>query len=235
MSRKIGKDSARDPQRFLIVRHGESVANLNGTLAGRIDPTPLTSRGRAAARGLAEVLANFKPELILVSPLLRCRETIENAGIRDYRIEERLIEMDYGRWSGRKLARLSKDSKWPQIQKEPQTFTFPGGESFSDAWDRLRDLKAEINQRRERHIALISHGDISRMMITALLGRPLQSFQRILIEPASHSLLIEDPNSDGAHGATVGYLNRVPGSEAKSPSPGRRTTPARHGYMPGGE
>lgn len=236
MARFVAKAlSASEPQRFLIIRHGESVANVNGTLAGRIDPTPLTSQGRTAARGLAAVLRDFDPELILVSPLLRCRQTIENAGIREYTIEERLIEMDYGKWSGKSLDRLRKEPEWTRIQKNPETFTFPGGESFEEAWERLGSLKSEINERPERRIALVSHGDISRMIITGLLGRPLQSFQRILIEPASHSLLIEDPSSDGIHGATVSYLNRIPGKADFARSKTGMTVPSRSGYTPGGE
>lgn len=226
-SRNTRKSTKREPQRFLIVRHGESVANVDSILAGRIDPTPLTHKGKSDAAALAPVLRQFEPDLVLVSPLLRCRQTAELSYGHDYVIDERLVEMDYGRWTGKSLASLRKRPEWGSIQEGPASFTFPSGESFATAWRRLENLRQELVERQASRIALFSHGDISRMMITLLLERPLDSFQRILIEPASHSLLVAEAGELDPLGATVGYLNRLPSTTEVKALRGR--------YTPGGE
>ena len=194
------------------MRHAESVANVSGILAGRTDPTPLTAKGRGAARALAPVVASFDPEVSLVSPLLRCRQTSELAGRGDVSIDERLIEMDYGRWSGKSLKALSRRQEWSHIQSNPEAFTFPQGESFQSASSRLLDLTEDLLQRKEERFLLVSHGDICRILINNLLGRTLNAFQHILIEPASHSLLVvsKENNDREIKPATIGYLNRLP-------------------------
>ena len=66
--------------KLLIVRH--AAAAPAGTSGIADEDRPLTARGRKrfkkAARGLAEIMPT--PDLLLVSPLLRARETAEIAG-----------------------------------------------------------------------------------------------------------------------------------------------------------
>ena len=192
-------------KRFLIVRHAESTANTEGILAGRIDPTALTASGRDAAAKLNTVIAEFNPEIAKVSPMLRCRQTIEIAGLLDYLLDDRLIEMDYGSWSGRSLKSLSRKREWREIQERPDNFTFPRGESFAQAWDRIGELLGDLDVSANEKFLLVTHGDISRMIIARLLGFPLNDFQRFMIQPGSHSLI----SSNGRDKTTVGYLNRI--------------------------
>lgn len=192
-------------KKFLILRHAESTANVSGVLAGRIDPTALTEKGLETAVGLRGVVENFRPDLTRVSPMLRCRQTIESAAGNGYELDDRLIEMDYGSWSGRSLKSLARKPEWRKIQTSPDNFTFPRGESFVEAWHRIGDLLGEIQATDFERLLLVTHGDISRMIITHLLGEPLNNFQRFMIEPGSHSLLITTPGSN----TSVGYLNRI--------------------------
>lgn len=213
-------------QKFLIVRHAESTANVKGLLAGRIDPTRLTAKGRRAAQELQHTIEAFEADGIYVSPMLRCRETIEFAGVSNFGIDERLIEMDYGRWNGEPLRSLSKRREWKSIQKDPENFAFPRGESFLDAWNRISDFLIEIESGPLKNILVVTHGDISRMLITQLLDKELNSFQRILIEPASHSLLIKGERGE----ATIGYMNRV-----NAQTPQSRPSQKQLSYQLGGE
>ena len=206
--RRLKKDSLREPRqmkKFLIVRHAESSANTKGILAGRIDPTTLTASGRKTAEKLNMVLANFNPEITKVSPMLRCRQTIESAGLLEYHLDDRLIEMDYGSWSGRSLKSLSRKREWREIQERPEDFTFPSGESFAEAWNRIKELLGDLDASTYEKFLLVTHGDISKMIIAQLLGYRLNEFQRFMVEPGSHSLIM----SNGRDKTTVGYLNRI--------------------------
>ena len=62
---------------LILVRHGESTGNAEGRLLGRID-SPLTERGSAQARSLADAVAGATR--LISSPLARARDTAEALG-----------------------------------------------------------------------------------------------------------------------------------------------------------
>jgi broad specificity phosphatase PhoE len=205
-SRDVKATSRSMSRSLLIIRHTESSANLKGMLAGRIDPTPLTKKGKASATALTSTINEFDPEITLVSPMMRCRETIAHAGRADFVLDDRLIEMDYGSWSGLRLSDLARRREWRSIQEDPENFTFPRGESFLEAWDRIADLLNDLKNGNHQRILLVSHGDIIRMIISQLIARDLNYFQKILIEPGSHSLI----KTESTALATIAYINRIP-------------------------
>ena len=63
---------------FVFLRHGESVGNAESRWQGQSD-YPLTEKGRAQARALAErwKFENVKFNLAISSPLIRAKETAE--------------------------------------------------------------------------------------------------------------------------------------------------------------
>ena len=64
---------------FTFLRHGESVGNAESRWQGQSD-YPLTTKGRAQARALAErwKAETIRFDLAIASPLGRARETAEN-------------------------------------------------------------------------------------------------------------------------------------------------------------
>ena len=68
------------------------------------------------------------------SPLLRCRSTLEPLaaalGLEPV-VDDRLIEVDYGQWTGRKLADLVKEPLWAVVQQQPSAAVFPEGEGLA--------------------------------------------------------------------------------------------------------
>ena len=59
-----------------VVRHGESVFNIEGRYGGFID-TPLTLKGLGQAKQLAKKLNDINFEIIITSSLMRARQTAE--------------------------------------------------------------------------------------------------------------------------------------------------------------
>src|SRR5512146_3102722 len=70
--------SDRPSFQITFLRHGESVGNVESRWQGRSE-YPLTEKGRAQARALAErwVAEGVKFDLAIASPLGRARETAE--------------------------------------------------------------------------------------------------------------------------------------------------------------
>jgi len=178
--------------RIYLIRHGHSTANAKSILAGRDPKVSLTPNGTAQAESLAQSLAAISFAKIYSSPLPRCLETV--APIVRARANAKVeklpgvIEMDYGKWSGKKLKALSKLSLWKTIQNRPSLVRFPDGESFLEMSDRAFSAVrgAAIGG---KNILICSHGDVIKSIISSALGSNFDNFQRISVDPASISII----------------------------------------------
>lgn len=173
-----------------LIRHGENDW-IGKRLPGWTPGLHLNDRGRAQARRLAELLAEVRLEAIYSSPLERARETAAPlARSKGLRVRRRagLAEMRVGSWQGQALRSLRRRKLWPVIQFAPSLARFPQGESFVEAQARiageLQALRA-LHPRRGAAIACFSHGDIIKLAVAHVLGLPLDLFQRIVVAPAS--------------------------------------------------
>lgn len=122
---------------LLLVRHGRTVDNAHGRLLGRSDPE-LDELGRrqAAALGAAIASGRFGPIAAVVSsPLRRARQTADAVGL-PVRVDDRLIELDYGEWEGTPVADVAPET-WSTWQADT-AFRPPGGESLADLGARVR-------------------------------------------------------------------------------------------------
>lgn len=89
--------------KFLMIRHGQSVANENGIFAGHTD-AHLTELGELQARKTAEYIkGHYKVDKIFASPLQRAKRTAEISGeLLGLQTETRpeLAEIFAGKWEG---------------------------------------------------------------------------------------------------------------------------------------
>lgn len=175
------------PQIYLL-RHAESEANAKGILAGRDYSVNLTAKGFKDSRKIKSRLSKIDFTRVYSSPITRCVQTVTPYLDSNPRIEitltESLIEMDYGNWSGNKLAALSKKKEWSLIQNRPGEFTFPNGESFQEMRRRVRSFLNSLIET-DGPILIVSHGDIIKMALTITLDLPLNKFQNFVVTPAS--------------------------------------------------
>jgi probable phosphoglycerate mutase len=179
------------PQIYLL-RHAESEANARGVLAGRDYSVNLTSKGFKDSRKIKSRLAKIEFTRVYSSPITRCVQTItpflDSYPRIDVTLTESVIDLEYGIWSGKKLAALSKKKEWSLIQNRPAEFTFPNGESFQEMRRRVKSfLNSMIDT--DGPILIVSHGDIIKMALTITLDLPLNKFQNFVIAPASISII----------------------------------------------
>lgn len=182
----------------LLIRHAHSQANGSGILSGRAEGVHLSPEGRKQALRLAKRLGDVPVKILLSSPLIRCEETISPWLKKNMKTNPKLAlrtdpdlsEVDYGDWTGRKLRSLSKDPLWKSVQDSPSEVTFPKGESIISMQTRaMRALHRALESRGKGHILLVSHGDVLKSMIASALNMHLDEFQRIVVDPASISIL----------------------------------------------
>lgn len=181
----------------LLVRHGRTSANGAGVLAGWTEGVSLDDFGRKQVTALAARLAGVPLACVVSSPLQRCQETTElllagRDGVERHD-DERVGEVRYGDWSGQELKKLAKDPLWKVVQSHPSAMTFPGegGEAMSDMASRavqaVRDWNARLGD--DAVYVVVSHGDVIKAVLADALGLHLDQFQRIVVDPASVSVV----------------------------------------------
>ncbi|HVA52067.1 MAG TPA: histidine phosphatase family protein [Acidimicrobiales bacterium] len=179
---------------ILLVRHG-TTATTGSILPGRAPGLHLSEMGLAQAGELAERIKEMprKPTAVFTSPLERARETalpIAKALRLRPLIERGLLECDFGSWTGKKLAMLSRRAEWRAVQNTPSTFRFPEGESFSEMQQRIwAALERLAKRHRNRTLVVVSHADPIKAAVTYAQGVPLDLFQRTVISPCSLSAI----------------------------------------------
>jgi broad specificity phosphatase PhoE len=141
--------------KIILVRHGETEANLRGCFADS-DDIPLTEAGRIQSRELALRLSReFRPEVLVSSTFLRARQTSEiiadMLGIASGAIPG-IQERNFGCLKGQPYERLGvRDPQW-----SPE-----GGESLDDV---RRRATAAIESLRDQYpreeIVVVTHGAV---------------------------------------------------------------------------
>jgi probable phosphomutase (TIGR03848 family) len=184
----------------LLIRHGRTSANTAGILAGRTSGMVLDEVGHQQAAEVAARVAGVPLRTVLTSPLRRCRQTAlalvaNRADACPIQVEPGLVECGYGEWTGKSLRELSKDKLWRAVQQQPSAVRFPGGESMSEMSARavgaIRSWDARMGTEHgsEAVWAAVSHGDPIKAILADALGMHLDSFQRIVVDPASISII----------------------------------------------
>ena len=149
---------------------------------------------------LAEAAAGYPGKgvaAVYASPMERARETaspIARALGLKVRAARGLNECQFGSWTGRRLGDLAKLKAWATVQGQPSTFRFPGGESFAEMQARITGQVVELVALHPgRTIVCVSHADPIKAALASALGTPLDLFQRIVVGPASVSMVLYTP------------------------------------------
>ena len=179
---------------IILVRHGHT-PTTGKILPGRAKGLHLSELGKEQASKVATNLSMLENvTAVYASPMERTLETakpIASAfGLKVQR-NRGLIEADFGKWTGRKLSDLRKLSDWEIVQKNPSLFRFPDGESFIEIQSRMVETITRISDKHRGEIVIaVSHADTIKAFLTAMLGTPLDLFQRLHISPCSVSPVI---------------------------------------------
>jgi probable phosphomutase (TIGR03848 family) len=184
--------------RIVLLRHAHSVANEKNLLAGRTAGISLSKTGKEQAKDLINRLGNIHFDEVAISPLQRCRETIDpwlhTTGTKSrIVVDDSISEVDYGNWSGKTLASLRRKAQWKVVQDFPSQMTFPEGESLLEMQGRALSGFYRLNAVKGKGPRLlVSHGDVIKSIVAHCLGMHLDQFQRLVIEPASLTIIDTD-------------------------------------------
>jgi 2,3-bisphosphoglycerate-dependent phosphoglycerate mutase len=161
---------------LLMIRHGESEADLLGVHEGRAD-FPLTEHGRQQARLLAKYLKeHFPPDVILASPLKRANGTAEI--LREKVNCPLVIEADLMEYNNGVLAGMSREEaalKYPEPKNgRPIHIPIENGESELAFRFRAEHILHKIlhEYKEYNRVAIVSHGGMISNLLKSFLKMP---------------------------------------------------------------
>lgn len=163
---------------LVLVRHGQSLWNLQNRFTGWVD-VPLTAKGREEAKNGGQKIAKYKFDVAYTSGLARAQDTLalilETIGQKDCPIirDKALNERDYGDLAGLNKAETAKRHGEEMVKIWRRSFDVapPNGESLKMTaartlpfFDRaiMGDLKQGLN------VLVVAHGNSNRSIVMEL-------------------------------------------------------------------
>ncbi|HEX3580306.1 MAG TPA: histidine phosphatase family protein [Thermoanaerobaculia bacterium] len=177
-------------EKLILIRHGETVHNVDGIAQGWND-SALSPRGEQQVAALARRVAAMEVDAIYSSTLNRALSTARAiASLTNHEITtlDDLREMNYGGWEGRSFLDVRKyDEETYRRWIDDGDAPCPNGESHNDV---RRRIEAAVAAMRGRNVVAVSHGTAIRIAATALLEIPIGAARHFAQDNASVSIFI---------------------------------------------
>lgn len=163
-----------------VARHGQTRWNAMDLVCGRTN-LELTEQGIMQAQQLADEISKLKVDLIIVSPMLRARQTAKIIAEKNHlscKVDNRLIEQNYGDFEG-------MDRSNPDYQKAKKEFVYRygTGESMMQiahrVYSALDDIKREYMG---KNVLIVCHGCVSRIMNTYFCDMTNEEFVKFRLD-----------------------------------------------------
>jgi len=179
------------PTTIYLIRHGETPLTPARRFSGSGGSNPgLTEKGREQARAVGAVLAQRNPEVLLVSPMQRTRDTAEEISQLvnlEPIFDEDWIEASFGHWDG--LTPDEVEEKYPDEFKawvSDPWYGQGGGEPYAAVAERagiaLNKVAAEFPG---KTIAIVTHNVVVKGAVCVALQTPVESIYHVDIAPCS--------------------------------------------------
>ncbi len=170
---------------LILLRNGETSWNREDRFLGRAN-IPLDDVGMAQAKTAADyIAANWTPDAVYCSPLLRARQTaklIAEPFMLHDRAHPGLLDIDYGAWQGH--TRDEVQARWPQALESwydrPHKAPIPGGESLQTVRLRAMGTMREVFDRHsDDNVVLVAHAAVIRLILLGLLDSGNEHFWHV--------------------------------------------------------
>jgi 2,3-bisphosphoglycerate-dependent phosphoglycerate mutase len=162
---------------LVLVRHGQSLWNLENRFTGWVD-VPLTAEGERQARRAGELLRGTDLHVAYTSGLTRAQHTLalieESLGIQIPTIRDQALnERHYGELQGMNKDDIRKQYGEEQVHIWRRSYDIPppGGEALKNTAERTipffeRCIMGDIRQ--GKNVLVVAHGNSNRSIVMKL-------------------------------------------------------------------
>jgi probable phosphoglycerate mutase len=199
--------------KLIIIRHGETVWNVEGKKQGQFD-SPLTSLGIRQAEALAKRMMHESFTNLYASDLGRAAETARLIAVEtnhEIVLDERLRERNFGIFQG--LTGEQIKNKYPAEHRthlaDAVNFVIPEGESLQQFYERNTACLEDLTARHAGEIiAVVTHGGVIDGWFRYIFDLPLGTVRRAKLWNASINCIVHE-NAGGWTLHTWGDVNHI--------------------------
>lgn len=169
---------------LLIIRHGQSVSNIQGVFTGNLD-LALTEQGLQQAQITSDyIVENFKVDAVYSSDLCRARDTGKAVADRlglEVQTDRRLREIYAGRWEGRSFNDLTDNfSNYMVFRTDIGNCVTDGGETVAQLSARVLEAFYDIAKANEgKTVVIATHATPIRALQCHCEGKTLAQMKDV--------------------------------------------------------
>ena len=157
---------------LIAIRHTQ-VSVARGICYGISDLLPATNF-KADVLPVKKALLSLHPDKVYTSPLKRCSMLASECGFEDVSGDNRLMEMNFGKWEMASWHTIAGDyaEKW---FADYVNVRCPGGESLRDMITRVEKFLEELKTKKYEQIICFTHSGPIRVMNHILKNLALEN------------------------------------------------------------
>ena len=199
---------------IIFLRHGQAINNTQRILAGRTPGVPLTEKGVDQAEKAAKFLEDMNISAIYSSPIERAKNTADIVGKHnsiDVRIDERLIELDMGKFTGMPYDKIfsSHGNVFMKFYKGELEIAHNGVETFADVKKRVLGMVDHVIENHpDENVVLVTHMDPIKAMLSTIVSLSPENLFELIIANASLNIFREYERKLSISGINVMHPTR---------------------------
>ena len=199
---------------IIFLRHGQAKNNTERILAGRTPGVPLTEEGVEQSEKAAKFLEEMNISVIYSSPIERAKNTAEIVGKHisiDVRIDDRLIELDMGKFTGKPYDEIfsSHGNVFMKFYRGELEIAHNGVETFEQVKKRIRDMVDHvIDNHPDENVVLVTHMDPIKAMLSTVVSFSPENLYELIIPNASLNIFREYKRKFSISGINVMHPTR---------------------------
>ena len=199
---------------IIFLRHGQAKNNTERILAGRTPGIPLTEKGLEQAQKAAEFLEHMNISAIYSSPIERAKNTAEIVGKHnavDIKIDERLIELDMGKFTGMPYEEIftSHGNVFMKFYNGELEIAHNGVETFDQVKKRVLGIVDDVLENHpDENVVLVTHMDPIKAMISTIVDLSPTNLFELIIANASLNIFREYKRKFSISGLNVMHPSR---------------------------
>ncbi len=199
---------------IIFLRHGQAKNNTERILAGRTPGVPLTEEGVDQSEKAAKFLEEMNISAIYSSPIERAKNTAEIVGKHnsiDVRIDDRLIELDMGKFTGKPYDEIfsSHGNVFMKFYRGELEIAHNGVETFEEVKKRIRDMVDHvIDNHPDENVVLVTHMDPIKAMLSTVVSFSPENLYELIIPNASLNIFREYKRKFSISGINVMHPTR---------------------------
>lgn len=182
---------------IIFLRHGQARNNVERVLAGRTEGVPLTEQGIQQAQNIAKFVEKMNVSKIYSSPIQRAKQTAEivaNHNSLDLSFDDRLIELDMGKFTGMKYDEIfnTHGNVFMKFYSGDVEIAHNGVETFAEVKKRVLSIvDLCLNEHQDQNVLLVTHMDPIKAMLSTVMELKPESLFELIIANASLNVFRE--------------------------------------------